>query len=523
MSKQLSHLSYGKILQDIYNFKRSGTSHGSDFNMYDTPGQKYFKILFYFGGLAEDETDTEYASGLLAPTWDNPTIINLNKQNAKVIPYYNYNSAWAYLKLNDENERADKLEQFVNLLSNINSEAPWYFTSISGIDAALERKQVTDEKMEIGERKRLSLACLPDAFDNRISTLLELYRDITWSWSLKKEIIPANLRKFDMAIYMFEAPEAKSLFMDEDDMPSLGSTSGFKPSYKMIEFHNCEFDYNSIKSGWSELNNQTGVNPTYTIEIAFDDCYEVSYNEHAMITIGDVIKTDTWQAIINDSIIPDPIASNELPKLPQIQSQADNLNNIDNIKTLLNEKIATFGKIKTFGNLNTRNGQKSDDINVEYKTNYNPGFISNAIGQVVGTLTADVKSMFNKAILGNLYTQSLSRLGDTVKGALQGNLLPTIQRAGGDLTGIAQKGQSVKEFMKNLHGDKLQASSASDIENGRNIAYSNMQSEGNLYSDSKVEDKEVPTNNIYPKIIRSKPSGRALGNIFKPSTIANNI
>ena len=70
------------------------------------------------------------------------------------------------------------------------------------------------------------------------------------------------------------------------------------PSYKMIEFHNCEFDYNSIKSGWGEVNNQTGFNPTYTIEISYGDCYEISYNEHVMRTIGDVIATDTYQAVI---------------------------------------------------------------------------------------------------------------------------------------------------------------------------------------------------------------------------------
>jgi hypothetical protein len=169
--------------------------------------------------------------------------------------YYNYNSAWAYLKMNDENERAEKLEHFITLLSNINSHSPWYFTAVSGLDAAQERKPAVDGKMDVGEVKRLQIKCLPDAVDDRIGTLLSLYRDIVWSWSMKKEIIPVNLRKFDMAIYIFEAP--MHFIHNETDI--IDGVSGFKPSYKMLEFHNCEFDYNSIKSGYSEITNQTGV------------------------------------------------------------------------------------------------------------------------------------------------------------------------------------------------------------------------------------------------------------------------
>ena len=39
-------LSYKHILDDIKKFKRSGTKYGDDFNVYDTPAHKYFKILF---------------------------------------------------------------------------------------------------------------------------------------------------------------------------------------------------------------------------------------------------------------------------------------------------------------------------------------------------------------------------------------------------------------------------------------------------------------------------------------------
>ena len=118
--------------------------------------------------------------------------------------------------------------------------------------------------------------------------------------------------KFDMAVYVFESqiadwhkvyPELGLGSVENEDDLIIGTNRGFITSYKLLEFHNCEINYNSIKSGWSELNNQTGITPTYTIDISYDDCYEISYNEHMMRKIGDVIATDISQAIISDGII----------------------------------------------------------------------------------------------------------------------------------------------------------------------------------------------------------------------------
>lgn len=385
------YLSYAQFLKDKQNFKRSGTKSGGEFNIYDTPSHKYFKILFYFGSVNNADLSSNadgLASGLLAPTWE---IFNNNDQKTD---FYNYNSAWAYLKMNDENERADKLEQFVTLLSNISTYSPWYFTSVSGIQEALERKPAEDGKMEIGESKKISITCLPDAFDNRITTLLDLYRDITWSWIQKKEIIPANLRKFDMAIYIFESNITGWHKDDEADYDSLDSPS-WKPSYKMIEFHDCEINYNSIKSGWNELNNQTGFAPTYTIDISYNDCYEISHNELLLKTIGDVITTDTYQAVISDGI---NISMGEsLPKLP---------NKFETEKASALKESAIKGP------------------EISETTNKN-SFLNKAIGQLEGHLKADLTHLLKRAVLGNIHTYSLTQIRDQINDAIQGNIIKT--------------------------------------------------------------------------------------------------
>lgn len=473
-------LSYVNILNDIQNFKKSGTKHGSDFNIYDTPTNKYFKILFYFGDTTPNANENGLSNGLLHPTWE---IFN-NREDAAFstgmdkLNYYDFNSAWSFLKMNDENERAEKLERFVTLLSDINMFSPWYFTSIGGLSEALERKGIDDGKIDMSENKKITISCLPDAFDNRIGTLLELYRDVTWSWVHKRQVIPSNLRKFDMAVYIFETPnkrwhESKKSIPNipgNDEEITIGkNTGGFMVSYKMIEFHDCEIDYNSIKSGWSEMSNETGVQPKYNIDISYADCYEISYNDIMMRKIGDVILTDLFNA--NESVKQEDstIQVNEI----QQRTDMENIRSLQDVEHQFKNKKSV---IEHLGNLSNRYGAQSSEMNLQTKKVYNQGFISNAIGQVVGTAVSDVKNLFKRAVLGNIYGHSLTDIGSTIDGALQGNLIPTIQKAGVNTNKPAmQGGQSIKNFMKNLHTSKPK----------------------NTY--------------IQPK-----------GNIFSPSTIANN-
>ena len=437
-------LSYTNILNDRKNFISAGTTFGHDFNILDVPTQKYFKILFYFGSASEDFSPYE-SSGLLAPTWEifeaisgsynqNTELSDEEKKEYSDIErsfsenahYYDFNSAWAFLKLNDENERAEKLERFVTLLSDINSKSPWYFSSISGVQEALERKVTEDGKLDMSERKKISITCLPDAFDNRIGTLLELYRDITWSWVHKKEIIPANLRKFDMAIYIFETPEHN--WHNNYEVIGTKNPSSFKVGYKMIEFHDCEFNYNSVKSAWATIDNQVGLQPTYQIDINYNDCYEVSYNDIMMRTIGDVILTDLVNNSLNEN---DYKSQSQIDGSRKLLNAKIGQNSISDFSFLVKKQnnsgldLMPNTTITRFGNLAERTGNVTNNIDVDYKIEYEPGFVGNAIGQAVGHAAAWVKSKINRAIMGNLFTFSLTQLRDQAKDLLGGNLIKT--------------------------------------------------------------------------------------------------
>lgn len=373
--------SYKDFLQDISNFKRAGGFSSDEFNLYDTPSHKYFRIFFHFwngDSLNVDDSTGTYSGGLLAPTWE------LTEDPDEI---WKYSSAYSYLITNNELERADMLKDFIELLSNISTKSPWYFNQVIGLGDALERKQVMESEFKFEEsRKKITIKCLPDAYDNRISSLLDLYRAVVWSWQMKRMILPSNLRKFDMSIYIFESPIANickqlknvtlsgSRTADDSSYATIDSqdTNHYITSSKYIEFHNCEIDYNSTKSGYPEIN-QEGYSPEFSIDILFDDCYESQYNEFLMKDIGDMIE---WDA---------DYRSKYQPLDAQIKSIRSN--NFDNRANVYKSDI--FTELGGFG--------------------------SRFINRII-----------NKIKLGNLYTFSLSNLKDQISLMNEGHLFSTI-------------------------------------------------------------------------------------------------
>lgn len=438
-----NYISYASLIKDRNNFRMAAGKHSSEFNLFDTPGQKYFKIFFYFNnGDFTGDPNMEAGNGLITPTWLVPEI-NDNT-------YYMHNSAWSYLKMNNEDERADLLRDFVNLLSNISSESPWYFSEISGLDSAMDRKAINTENFTIeATRPKISIKCLPDSFDDRIGTLLDLYRAIAWSWVHKREILPSNLRKFDMGILIFETPNepfhklkshtksfAKSFtsFSNAKDallgdgvehaeysVVGMGQTNDYVTSYKYIELHNCEIDYNSSKNLYSTLNNKDGMQVEYTIDIHFDDCYETRYNEFSMKSMGDLIEYDLLDGLsAGDYIYPETQSldngtnsntGKELSTWEKVKAKASEIKD-STIKSIKSAK-SKFDTSATTTGLENR-------INV-----YDKGFLDNAIDQIASTGVNMASSLIKKAVLGNLYTFSLSKIQDQVKGLVSGDVLGT--------------------------------------------------------------------------------------------------
>lgn len=397
---QYSALSYGTFLRNRLNFKQAGTRDGSDFNIYDTPSQKYFKIFFYFwngdiDGFIEKDSYVQ-SGGLLAPMWQLFQSKDNSKSDYTDKNYWKYTTAWTYLKLNGEDERADLLQNFVELLSNINSESPWYFQQIEGLGEALDRPQTMKNDFIFEEtRKKITLKCLQDAYDDRISTLLDLYKAIVWSWQTKRVILPANLRKFDMGVYIFETPiknihnpdKQSFLTKPESDFATIDKRSSqYLTSYKYIEFHNCEIDYNAAHTGFATLDNIEGSYPVHTIDIYFDDCYETRYNEFMMKDIGDMIHRDS--VVYDYSLGTGVFTAEGAPQKPKKHSTTE-----------LEARSTMYQSV---------------------------GPVTNAAKELIGFGTSWLKSKAKHIVLGNMHGLSISKVKDQVDAMTSGHLWSTV-------------------------------------------------------------------------------------------------
>lgn len=414
---------YGSVLSNMALFKRAGGK-TDDLSRTDTPAHLFFKIFFYFDNPGED--GNQFSSNFLSKDFnpnrlgytsfpwknsrsatDEQTVSPPAQKIAELQNRYkgsSANTAMNYLLLNNELERAEKLEKFIDLLSNISTYSPWYFQEITGLDGALERKEFTEKDFKVEEqRKQITINCLTDAYDNRIGTLLDLYRDITFSYQLHKEIVPANLRKFDMGIYIFNTP-IKNFHGKDANFARFDSRTGteYLSSYKYIELLNCEIDYNSSKAAYATLDNKEGTAMNYPIIISFDSAMEKRYNEILMREIGDFVKWDIDCAM-------DP------------EYQKDDK-------------------------------KRYDDFTARLEAYKSKGIVTEAVNQSITSAFNQAEGFINHIALGNLHTGNISGLSASLQRIQSGNVLGgvagIVQQTAGNIPSNPEKTSKVGQ---NLH------------------------------------------------------------------------
>jgi hypothetical protein len=498
--------SYKQILHDRQAFRQSGGTRSDDFNMADTPGLQFYRILFHFYSQESDDMLSGY--GLLHPTWEVPSI----KKRGRVEDLWQYSTAWSYLKQNGEDERANYLKNFICLLSNINTFSPWYWKGIKGLDSLISKKQAAGD-FKFGERNKIVLECLPDAVDNRIRTLIDLYRASVWSWRTKREIVPSNLRKFDMTICLMQAPirgihtpangglqmsdflgaANKWLNTESNDFASsnpVGANENVKhiSTYKIFELHGCEIDYTVGSEAYSSLESAEGFKPEYNIPILVDDIVEYSYNEFApqIGEFGDMVALD----------------ANEYTYKSDASPLSSSWNNTDTAR-LGRDVSKDVKKSKIENRLNnaqqgSKRAIKLERQKAELESEGDKGFefpeddnsLSNRIdasthstisGQLLSFLSSKTSNKISKVVLGNLFGFSINRTAQAVGDLLHGNVSNAISR--------------VKNTSKNYSG-------LDDQNPDKKISGLNPGDQGSIISKERTIQ---------------------LGNLFEGNTIKNNL
>ena len=155
----------------------------------------------------------------------------------------------------------------------------------------------------------------------RIGTLLDLYKDACFDYTNSKEVIPENLRKFDMSIILFNPPiqgvniNYKNIYENTRTNPiSNTSEAGFVVGYthkedqftntrfkktysdvfnpngmsfKCLIFKNCEFVLKEMSSFPDTITNSTGFEAKYDIKISYQRVFSYNINRELTVEVLD--------------------------------------------------------------------------------------------------------------------------------------------------------------------------------------------------------------------------------------------
>lgn len=159
------------------------------------------------------------------------------------------NSALAYLKRIGQNHRYELLKTFIETLSKVSSYSPWIFQSIDGI------KEMYDTPFEeLRFRKQLNIHCL-ETVDWRISALATMYREITHDHHRKVEIIPVNLRRFSMSVYVYDFRVFTETKTNLELLQTVQNQDVKKLNHQLFDIGYCEFDISSGNSIFDTVSN----------------------------------------------------------------------------------------------------------------------------------------------------------------------------------------------------------------------------------------------------------------------------
>jgi len=162
--------------------------------------------------------------------------------------------------------RAGYLEDFIDTLLLLNSEMPWYWKSLSGVDRAISVYENFGESYHGGDDAILEITCM-ESINLAISGLMDLYRQAVYDSAKWTQVLPENLRKFKMQVFVSEVRDHRK-------------TTEINPTAEKTinsDFDFCEFKAQSASEAFADLS-------TTEPEITDDLKLSISYEKVRIIT-----------------------------------------------------------------------------------------------------------------------------------------------------------------------------------------------------------------------------------------------
>lgn len=106
-----------------------------------------------------------------------------------------------YLLNRNEDRRAQYLRDFVDGLYALERDFPYVFQSVSGLSKLFDFDAGRGQRLKDAV---LQFKCLDDGIDQKLHTLMELYRKSAWDDVYQRWVLPDVMRFFKMVVYVFD-------------------------------------------------------------------------------------------------------------------------------------------------------------------------------------------------------------------------------------------------------------------------------------------------------------------------------
>jgi hypothetical protein len=247
-------------------------------------------------------------------------------------------------------KRQQMLDAFRNGLNFINTECPYYFQSVSGLDQLL-KTDIKNFHKPAGKPMRagtLNIECM-ESIDMRIFSLSELYRKAVYDYTYHRIMLPENLRKFRMWMVVTEVRNIQLSYGINDilnpfSIPSVAQAANFLDSFNsqtgllnntqgllqkstntdspyndkfgsytmgpyafVYQFDQCEFDFDDSFPSYSSIDNKGGqaVTNKFKIHVGRVKDYKIQFNQLSDVikkndNIQQMVLSDVWGSATND-------------------------------------------------------------------------------------------------------------------------------------------------------------------------------------------------------------------------------
>jgi len=202
--------------------------------------------------------------------------------------------------------KLDSLLAFKEALFKINSQMPWHWQSLAGAERFL---QFTPENAFFGgDDAKLTIECL-ETINLNIAGLMQLYRKAIWDETRWSYVLPPNLRKFSMYVYI---SDIRALYDNSSEGLITGQNN--RPFF-MFELRYCEF--NLTESGNKPFADLSATAPevaTNSIVINYNRMYHldaIALNG-AVFQSKNISKKDKTTNIVQEKQIIAPMTQREI-------------------------------------------------------------------------------------------------------------------------------------------------------------------------------------------------------------------